>query len=69
LLVLGNWNELTTLGRTELTLDPGDFIGIVAYTIGTILIIAGGALSGRGRWAPPQAPVETPAGPDAGGAI
>jgi hypothetical protein len=54
LLVLGNWNELLTLGRTDLELDPGHFIGILAYTIGTILIIVGGVLSGRGQWTPPE---------------
>ena len=70
LLVLGNWNELTSLGRAELVLDPGDFLGLFTYTAGTALIIAGGVLSGRSRWTPrptaaiptaPTAPAERPA--------
>lgn len=52
LLAMGNWNELTTLGRTDLELDPADFLGITAYTAGTALIIAGGILSGRSQWTP-----------------
>lgn len=55
LLVLGNWNELLTLGRTDLELDPGHFIGVLAYTVGTSLIIVGGILSGRSQWTPPAA--------------
>lgn len=51
ILALAHWGDLTTLGRTELELDPGDFLGLLAYTAGAALIIVGGALSGRGAWA------------------
>lgn len=64
LLVLGNWNELLTLGRTDVELDPGHFIGILAYTAGTASIIAGGILSGRSQWTPPT--VASDPAPDAG---
>jgi hypothetical protein len=52
LLVLGNWGDLTSLGRTELELDAGDFLGLIACSAGTALVIAGGFLSGRTVWAP-----------------
>jgi hypothetical protein len=58
ILALAHWGDLTTLGRTELELDPGDFLGLLAYTTGAALIIVGGALSGRGAWA-----ASHPAGP------
>lgn len=51
ILALAHWNDLTTLGRTELTLEPVDFLGLLAYTVGAALIIVGGALSGRDAWA------------------
>jgi hypothetical protein len=66
LLVLGNWNELLMFGRTEVTLDPGYFVGILLYTVGTILMITGGVLSGRSQWAPPTGPVETAVEADRG---
>ena len=46
-LVLGNWNALFAIGRTQLTLDPPDWIGFVVITLGAILIVTGGGLSGR----------------------
>jgi hypothetical protein len=57
LLVLGNWNELTSLGRTELVLDPGDFVGLLTYSVGAMLIIGGGILSGRSQWTPRATPL------------
>ena len=62
LLVLGNWGDLTSLGRTELELDAGDFLGLIACTAGTALVIAGGVLSGRTVWTPGQA-ADDPADP------
>lgn len=58
LLALGNWGELTTLGRTEIELDPVDFLGLVTYSVGVALLIAGGVMSGRSQWAArhPSAP-------------
>jgi hypothetical protein len=50
LLALGHWAELTSLGRTQLELDAGDFLGLLAYSVGAALIIAGGVLSGRDAW-------------------
>ena len=50
LVALGNWNELTTLGRTEITLEPIDFLGLLVYSVGVVLIIVGGVLSGRDLW-------------------
>jgi hypothetical protein len=64
LLAMGNWNELTTLGQTDIELNPGDFTGIVAYTAGIALIVAGGILSGRKQWTP--RPGVTDAGVDSG---
>lgn len=46
-LVLGNWNALLAVGRTQLTLDPPDWIGFLVISLGTILVVAGGAFSGR----------------------
>jgi len=51
LLALGHWGELTTLGRTEIELEPFDFLGLVAWSVGVALVIAGGAMSGRTVWA------------------
>ena len=70
LLALAHWNDLLTLGRTELTLEAIDFLGLLAYTIGVVLIIAGGVLSGRGQWhasagsstAPAAVPQPSPTG-------
>ncbi len=53
LLALGNWVDLTRLGQTQRVLEPVDFLGIVAYSVGVALIIAGGVLSGRAQWTPP----------------
>jgi hypothetical protein len=50
LLALGHWGDLTSLGRTRLELDAGDFLGLLAYSLGAALIIAGGVLSGRDAW-------------------
>lgn len=61
ILVLGHWGDLTSLGRTQVELDPGDFLGFLGYTAGTALIIAGGVLSGRGKWTPSRAPTDGPA--------
>jgi hypothetical protein len=58
LVLLAQWGDLTSLGRTELELDPGDFLGFLAYTAGTALIIAGGVMSGRGQWTPRGGPTE-----------
>jgi hypothetical protein len=63
LLALGNWAELTSLGRTQLELDPGDFLGVLTYSVGAALIIAGGVVSGRDVWlaghpSPPESVVE-----------
>jgi hypothetical protein len=64
LIALANWGDLTSLGRTQLTLDPGDFLGLLAYTAGAALIITGGVLSGRDTWAVshPTAPGPLPEG-------
>jgi len=58
LLALARWGDLMSLGRTQLELDPGDYIGLVAYTAGAALIIVGGVLSGRDTWAASH-PTET----------
>jgi hypothetical protein len=60
LLALGHWGELTALGRTEIELEPFDFLGLVAWSVGVILVIAGGVLSGRDRWTPSAAEVTEP---------
>jgi hypothetical protein len=64
ILALAHWGDLTTLGRTELVLDPGDFLGLFLYSVGAALIIAGGVLSGRAAWAAshPAAPGPIPEG-------
>lgn len=64
ILVLANWGDLIGLGRTELVLDAGDFLGLLACTAGTALIIAGGVLSGRATWMPSEASTGGPATPD-----
>ena len=61
LLALAHWSDLLTLGRTELTLEPIDFLGLLAYSIGAVLIIVGGVLSGRDQWRPSAASTATPA--------
>jgi hypothetical protein len=64
ILLLGNWNALLTLGRTRLQLDPPDLVGFLAYTLGTVLIIAGGFMSGRDVMAGTTgAPEPPPGGP------
>jgi hypothetical protein len=55
ILVLANWGDLIGLGRTELELNAGDFLGLLACTAGTALIIAGGVLSGLAVWTPTHA--------------
>jgi hypothetical protein len=50
LLALGNWADLTSLGRTQLALGVGDYLGLLVYSIGAALIIAGGVVSGRDVW-------------------
>jgi hypothetical protein len=60
LLALANWGDLTTLGRTEITLDAFDFLGVLAYSAGAALVIAGGALSGRSQWTPSATAVVEP---------
>lgn len=50
LLVLGHWGSLASLGRTQLELEPADFLGLLGYAVGTALIIAGGVWSGLGSW-------------------
>lgn len=55
-LALANWGDLTRLGQTQRVLQPLDFLGIVAYSIGVALIIAGGAISGRAQWGPTASP-------------
>ena len=50
ILALANWGDLVSLGRTQLELGAGDFLGILAYSIGAALIIAGGVVSGRDVW-------------------
>ena len=69
LLALGHWGELTTLGRTEIELEPVDFLGLVAWSVGVALVIAGGVLSGRGQWTPSAVAVagEAAAGEPAAG--
>jgi hypothetical protein len=64
LLALGHWGELTALGRTEIELEPFDFLGLVAWSVGVAFIIAGGVLSGRAAWAAshPAAPGPIPEG-------
>jgi hypothetical protein len=61
LLALAHWGDLTSLGRTEIQLDPGHFVGITAYTAGIALVIAGGILSGRAKWTPARNPTDPPA--------
>lgn len=56
LLALANWGDLTRLGQTQRVLQPVDFLGIIAYSIGIALIIAGGAISGRALWRPATSP-------------
>jgi hypothetical protein len=48
LLVIGHWSSLASLGRSQLELDPADFLGLFGYAAGTVLIIAGGVWSGLG---------------------
>jgi hypothetical protein len=50
ILALAHWNDLVSFGRTELELDVLDFLGLLAYSVGVALIIAGGVLSGRDVW-------------------
>ena len=50
ILALAHWGDLLSFGRTELELDILDFLGLLAYSIGVALIIAGGVLSGRDVW-------------------
>jgi hypothetical protein len=61
ILVLAHWGDLVNLGRTEIELDPGDFLGFLGYTVGTALIIAGGVMSGLSRLAPSQVETDGPA--------
>jgi hypothetical protein len=58
ILALANWGDLTSLGRTEIVLDAGDFLGLIAYSVGAALIVAGGVISGRAEWV-----ASHPAGP------
>jgi hypothetical protein len=60
LLALGHWGELTTLGRTEIELEPFDFLGLVVWSVGIALVIAGGVMSGRSQWTPSAAAVVEP---------
>ena len=60
LLALAHWGDLTSLGRTEIELDPADFLGLLAYSVGVALIIAGGVLSGRGVWSPATGAAPSP---------
>lgn len=62
ILMLGHWGDLTSLGATQVELDPLDFLGFLGYTAGTALIIAGGVLSGRSQWTPSRAPTDGSAG-------
>lgn len=64
ILALANWGDLVSLGRTQLVLGAGDFLGLLVYSIGAALIIAGGVVSGRDVWLaghprPPESIVES----------
>lgn len=48
LLVIGHWSSLANLGRAQLELEPADYLGLLGYAAGTILIIGGGIWSGLG---------------------
>ena len=61
ILLSANWGDLTHLGSVQIVLDPSDFVGFLGYAAGTAMIIAGGVLSGRRRWAPRQLPTDGPA--------
>lgn len=52
LLLLWNWSALLAIGRTRLELDPPDVVGFLVYTVGTVLVIVGGYLSGRDALSP-----------------
>ena len=49
-LAIGHWGDLTRLGRTEVSLDLVDYLGFLGYALGAVLIIVGGAMSGRIAW-------------------
>lgn len=61
ILAVAHWGDLTSLGQTELELDLFDFLGLLVYTVGAGLIIAGGVLSGAGTL-PADPSAEDPAG-------
>ena len=66
ILAIGHWGDLTRLGRTEVSLDLVDYLGFLGYALGIVLIIAGGALSGRAVWSTRQPAVATaPSAPSA----
>jgi hypothetical protein len=67
LLALGHWSDLVTLGRGQLALGAGDYLGLLVYSAGAALIIAGGVLSGRDTWLvahPAPLASRTPPAPD-----
>lgn len=61
ILAVAHWGDLTSLGQTELELGPLDFLGLLAYTVGAGLIIAGGVLSGAATL-PSDPSADDPAG-------
>ncbi len=69
ILAIGHWGDLTRLGRTEVSLDVVDYLGFLGYALGAVLVIVGGALSGRIAWSSRQpalvAAAATPSAPSA----
>ena len=68
LLAIGYWDDFARLGRTEVSLDVIDYLGFFGFALGAVLIVVGGALSGRTVWASRQPAVAaTPSAPTAPG--
>ncbi len=61
ILAVAHWGDLTSLGQTELVLDPFDFLGLLGYSVGAGLIIVGGVLSGAATL-PADPSADDPAG-------
>lgn len=61
ILAVAHWGDLTSLGQTELELDPFDFLGLLAYSVGAALTIVGGVLSGAATL-PADPSADDPAG-------
>jgi hypothetical protein len=50
LLAIGDWGDFARLGRTEVSLDVIDYLGFFGFALGAVVIVVGGALSGRSVW-------------------